>query len=165
MKNKGITLIGMPGVGKSTVGKKLAKTLNKEYVDLDELIYKKSGISDMTYFKRFGEKAFLELEEKLALELSLKDIVFAPGGSIIYSKIAMEKIKNETFVVYLQIEKGMLKKRLSRIIMREIVGLKELGFDKLFENRSPLYEKYADLTVNINKQSINETIKLILNSI
>ncbi len=162
MKNKGITLIGMPGSGKSTIGKRLAKKLNTEYLDLDVLIYQKTDINDMDYFKKYGEKEFLRLEEKIALDLSLKDKVFAPGGSIVYSKKAMDKIKKETFVIYLKIDKKILKKRLSKIKVRKIVGLEEHGFDNLFDIRAGLYEKYADATLDIKDQDREDILRQIL---
>ncbi|HUZ92799.1 MAG TPA: shikimate kinase, partial [Candidatus Paceibacterota bacterium] len=98
MKRTGITLIGMPGSGKSTIGKLLSKRLSFRFIDLDLFIKEKGGESHDTIANVQGESALLGLEEKYALALDLDRAVFSPGGSIIYSKKAMEKLRKETAV-------------------------------------------------------------------
>jgi shikimate kinase len=162
MHKNGITLIGMPGSGKSTIGKRLAKELNKDYADLDLLIEIETGRPHQQVLATQGSDAFLELEEKIVLNLSLKNKVFATSGSIIYSGPAMEKIINETIVFYLKIDKKILENRLGNLVKkRGIVGLEEHGFDKLFELRSALYEKYADITIDTFKLTKGKIIKKI----
>ncbi len=160
---KGITLIGMPGSGKSTIGKALARTLRKEFIDLDLLIKKTAGKSHKSVLLENGDEAFLLIEEKIVMGLSLQNKVFAPSGSIIYCDKAMIKIKNETFVIYLKVEKETLKKRLGKLSHgRGIVGLEKHGFDKLFEIRADLYEKYADTKIDIKNQSREDVSQQIL---
>jgi shikimate kinase len=161
MLKNGITLIGMPGSGKSTIGKRLAKELNKDFADLDLLIEIETGKPHQKILTTQGSNFFLELEEKIVLNLSLRNKVFAPSGSIIYSEPAMEKIINETIVIYLKIDKKILKKRLGVIKKRGIVGLEKYGFDKLFELRSALYEQYADVTIDTFKLTKGKIIKRI----
>lgn len=144
---KGITLIGIPGSGKSTVGQLLAKDTSLEFLDLDDLIRENIGISPNDYLKKYGDEALLVLEEKLTLEQNLINKVFSPGGSIIYSDKAMKKIKEETLVVYLKVRLDELKKRVKNLNTRAIVRLKKLGLEMLYSERVPMYEKSADIVV------------------
>lgn len=173
---KGITLIGMPGAGKSTIGKMLAKELgfsaqggsasSWKFVDLDILIKEKEGRSHADILEKDGTEALLNVEEKHALDLDLAKTVFSPGGSIIYSPEAMEKIKNETKIIYLELPMKDIKKRLGKNIeTRGIVGLKEKGIDDLFAERTPLYESFAHYTISClaltDKSIVNKIINLI----
>ena len=102
MNVKGITLVGMPGSGKSTAGKALAKSLGWDFIDLDIYIKEKTGRGHEVILDEDGEKALLALEENFTLGIDLNRVVFSPGGSIIYSRAAMKKLKEETLVVYLE---------------------------------------------------------------
>ncbi len=156
----------MPGSGKTTIGELLSDALNKELVDLDVLIEEYSGLHHKNILETKGYEELLQIEEELVLNLSLTNKIFAPSGSIIYSKKAMEKIKKETFVIYLNLDKEILRKRLDDPSHRKgIVGLKEHGFDRLFEIRSALYSKYSDRTIDIKKESKEELEQIILNSL
>lgn len=163
---KGITLIGMPGAGKSTIGKLLAKKLGYKFVDLDFLIKEKEGRSHADILEKDGVEALLGVEEKHTLDLDLDKIVFSPGGSIIYSPEAMEKLKDETRIIYLELPLGDIKKRLGKNIeTRGIVGLKEKGPENLFQERTPLYESFADHIIhcaNLEDKKIVEKINEIL---
>ncbi|MDO8442839.1 MAG: shikimate kinase [bacterium] len=181
MKNisKAITLIGMPASGKSTIGKILAKKLGWDFVDLDDLIKEKTGKSYDEILEKEGEKKLLYLENQLTFELdfsayggspagreNFKGIVFAPGGSIIYSFKAMKKIKNENRVIYIELSLKEIKKRLDkRPAKRGIVGLKEKGLKKLFEERDLIYKKFADDIVKADGLSESELVKEISNLI
>jgi len=150
MKNirNAITLIGMPTSGKSTIGKILATKLGWDFVDLDDLIKEKTGKSYDEILEKDGEKKLLDLEDRFTLELDFKNskgIIFSPGGSIIYSSKAIKKIKNETRIIYIELPLGEIEKRLKeRPIKGGIVGLKERGLKKLFEERDLIYRKFAD---------------------
>ena len=162
MKKNGITLIGMPYSGKSTIGKLLADNLSFEFLDLDLLIENTVSRAPQEYIETEGERKFLDLEERLALAQDLSTKIFSPGGSIIYSKKAMDKIKRETVVVYLNIPLENLRKRITNLETRGIIGLDRLGFDNLFHERSPLYEKCADLVISINNEDEIEIKQKIL---
>lgn len=163
MHQKGIALIGMPGSGKSTIGKRLAKTLNREYIDLDALIENETGKHHSEVLLQKGADAFLQLEEEIVLGLTLYEKVFAPSGSIIYSESAMMKIQDESKIFYLKVGKELLSKRLENLIQnRGIVGLEEHGFDKLYEIRSRLYEKYADVIIDTGRLTKGQAEQAIL---
>ena len=164
-KFKGITLVGMPGSGKSTAGKTLAKKLGWNFIDLDIYIQEKTGRGHEVILDKDGEKALLALEEKLTLEIDMNRVVFSPGGSIIYSPGAMKKLKRETLIVYLEAPQAVVEKRLSGIIhSRGIVGLEEKGITRLFKERTRVYEKTADLAVKSGEQSPAETAAEIFRS-
>ena len=135
-----ITLIGMPGSGKSVIGKKLAKRLN----------YK-----------------FLEIEEKTILELGkINDYIISPGGSVVYSRKVMELLKKKSVIIFLNCPFKDVKKYLLNLSTRGIVGLKNKRLKALFEERMPLYKKYADFTIKIiGDWNINAIIKDIIDKI
>ncbi len=146
---KGITLIGMPGAGKSTVGKVLAERLGWRFVDLDQVIAEKQGMSHHEVMERKGPEGLARLEEEYALELEFTDTVFAPPGSIIYSDRAMAKISAESEVIHLLITPEEIEKRLGdRLYKNGIIGLKEKGLPGIMAERMPLYERYAGRTIN-----------------
>ncbi len=152
----------MPGAGKSTIGKILAKQLDFQFVDLDILIKEKEGRSHADILEKDGMEALLQAEEKYTLGLDFSKTVFSPGGSIIYSPKAMEKLRDETSVVYLKLPLDELCKRLGRGIKdRGIVGLKTKGLEGLFNERTPLYESFAHHAIDcskLNDSSISDTI-------
>ena len=178
MKNihNAITLIGMPASGKSTVGKILAEKLGWNFIDLDDLIKEKTGKSYDEILEQDGEQALLNLEEKYTLELDFSCavhscgririaegcspearcscVVFSPGGSIIYSPEALEKIKDETRIIYIDLPLSEIEKRLKeRPIKDGIVSLKEKGLKKLFEERDLVYRKFADNIIRADNLS------------
>lgn len=160
---KGITLIGMPGAGKSTVGKMLAEQLGWKFVDLDILIKEKEGRSHADILEKDGEARLLDLENQYTLALNLEKAVFSPGGSIIYSPAAMEKLKNDTAIFYLEMPLDKIKKRLGpRPDKRGIVGLKEKGLAKLFEERAPLYRKLAHHIIDCSEIGDKKIANVIL---
>lgn len=161
--NKGITLIGMPGSGKSTVGKLLAKEISYNFIDLDEFIKEKSGKSHQEIIRIEGEKELLWLEELYTLGLDFTKTVFSPGGSIVYSSPAMEKLKKETTVFYLDLPLKVIKDRLGDAIeSRGIVGLKEKGLKELFEERNRIYKLFAHHTFDCVGCGEKEIVKGIL---
>jgi shikimate kinase len=141
---KGVALIGMPGSGKSTVGRLLAQKLGWQFIDLDVLIKEKSGRSHSEILKQDGERALLILEEKYTLDANLEDTVFSPGGSIIYSKAAIEKLKNDTRIFYLDLPFREIVTRLGEGVQdRGIVGLQSKTLEELFEERTAQYRLAA----------------------
>jgi len=142
---RGITLIGMPSSGKSTIGKLLAERLKWSFIDLDNLIEKEERTSVNEILEQKGEKELLRLENGYTLRQDLSDVVFSPGGSIIYADEAMRKIRKDTITVYLEISLEEIKKRINKHRRKQaIIGLKEKGIAGLYEERTRIYKLNAD---------------------
>lgn len=162
-----ITLIGMAGAGKSTVGKKLAKKLKYKFIDVDKIIEKKNKAKLQKLIDKFGDKKFIKIEENAVLSLKKpKNSIISPGGSAIYSKKAMKFLKKNSKIIYLNASFESINKRLKNKSARGIVGLKNKSLKALYKERLPLYKKYADLTVKIPKDfNICIVIKKIIGEI
>ena len=158
---KNIVLIGMPGVGKSTVGVILAKILNYDFVDCDLVIQKKTGKLLCEIIKENGTDGFIKTENEIIASLKLEKTVIATGGSAVYGEEAMENLKKSSVVVYLELELNSLKKRLSDIKNRGVVIKDGQSIDELFCEREALYKKYADITVCEDGLNVEETIEKI----
>ena len=161
MKNN-IVLIGMPGVGKSTVGVVLAKVLGYEFVDSDLLIQKAEGklLKDIIVEK--GAEGFIEVENQVNANINVTHSVIATGGSAVYGKEAMAHFKEIGTIVYLKQNLTELKARLSDINNRGVVLKNGQNLDTLFEERCELYEAYADLVVDEAGLSLEETLQKTL---
>ncbi|MBU6142147.1 shikimate kinase [Patescibacteria group bacterium] len=147
-KRKGITLIGMPGAGKSTIGKKFASRIGSRFIDLDVYIRDHTQRGHADILAADGNAALISQEEAYTLTLDLSETVFAPGGSIIYSERAMRKIADDTIVIYLEVDTDELRRRLGGgLESRGIVGLREKGLEALHAERDILYRRYADHTI------------------
>ena len=142
-----VTLIGMPGSGKSSVGKLLAARLGFAFVDTDKVIEAERGESLQKVLDGLGSERFLESEAKTVIE-SLRDAtVLAPGGSVVYSEAAMRKVAAESTVVYLHCGLSVFEKRIGGM-PRGIVGGIEKTLADLYAERTPLYEKWSVMTVD-----------------
>jgi len=164
MKIDNITLIGMAGSGKSVIGKLLAKKFNFKFIDCDEYIEQKEKMSLQQIIDKKGDKEFLKIEEKRILELMPpKKHVLAPGGSVIYSREVMSALKKSSCVIFFDLPLKIIEKRLTNKKTRGIVGLKSKSVRELYEERTPLYKKQADVAIDCfnksNNQVVNEIIK------
>ncbi|MEK7160631.1 MAG: shikimate kinase [Patescibacteria group bacterium] len=145
-----ITLIGMPGAGKSTIGKKLAKKLNYEFIDIDRIIEQRTKLTLQQIIDNQGDEEFLKIEQEAVLELGkLKNYVISPGGSVIYLPKAMRFLKENSVVVFLDISFANIQKRLRDQSTRGIVGIKGKNLKTIFQERQILYKKYAEVIVSI----------------
>lgn len=156
-----IILTGMPGAGKSTVGVVLAKKLGYSFLDSDLAIQEKTGKLLYQLIDEKGEAGFLMLENKINASLEPECAVIATGGSAVYGKEAMEHFKRIGMVLYLKLSCKELEERLGDLHERGVV-LKE-GFTllDLYEERAPLYEKYADVIIDCTGKSIREIVEEI----
>lgn len=146
-----ITLIGMAGVGKSTIGKLLASHLGYSFIDVDDLIKQRIGGPLQDYLDKKGDSAFIKVEEDAILDLDLRDkMVISTGGSAIYSEAAMEVLSEKSLIILLDDTFPNIRKRISHPWKRGIVGFREKGIKKLYLERWQLYRKYADIVVDIN---------------
>ncbi|MBD3310838.1 AAA family ATPase [Candidatus Woesearchaeota archaeon] len=144
-----ITLIGMPGVGKSVVGKELAEKLGYTFLDLDELIEEKTKLKLQEIIDRLGDKRFMEIEEKTILGLGdIDNCIISPGGSMVYSSKAMDFLKKSSIIIFLDLPLKNIREQITDLSTRGIVGL-EKGLEQLFRERVPLYRRYADITISM----------------
>lgn len=162
MKKDNIVLIGMPGVGKSTAGVILAKVLGYEFVDADLVIQKEEGKLLKEIIEEVGTDGFIAVENRVNSSLEVDHSIIATGGSVVYGKEAMEHLKSIGTVVYLQLPFEELNRRLSDIKGRGVVLKDGQTLKDLYEERVPLYEKYADITVNEYGLNVEQTIDKIL---
>ena len=151
-----IVLIGMPGAGKSTLGIVLAKILNKNFVDADIVIQNQCDKTLQKLIDAMGPEGFIEIENQILRDLDASNSVIATGGSAIYSEEAMEHLGEIGTIIYLKISYDTLKDRLSDFDERGVVlkGGVSMSLRDLYDERIPLYEKYADITVNVDDLSI-----------
>lgn len=147
MKNN-ITLIGMPASGKSTVGVLLAKRLGYSFVDSDIVIQEKEGRLLKEIIADVGNEGFMEVENRINAGLNVVKSIIAPGGSVIYGKEAMEHLKEISTIVYLKLSYDELEERLGNLEDRGVVLKHGMTLRDLYDERVPLYEKYADITVD-----------------
>jgi len=156
----------MAGAGKSAVGKNAAEILGWRFVDLDKLILQTQGMSHDDYMNKNGEPALKKLEEDLTLGLDLNNTIYSPPGSMVYSDKAMQKIKQDSTVIYLQAEPATIEKRLGENLYKNgIIGLKEKGLAGVMSERIPLYEKYADKTFLTGDQTAKEMAQKIIDKL
>lgn len=157
-----ITLIGMPGSGKTTVGRMIAQKLNFHFIDTDKYIEKKEGRKLQDIIDSEGDTKFCEIEEERILELlPLKNHILAPGGSVIYSEKVMRTLEKISIIIFLDLPLETIKERLDNKEFRGIVGLKSFSLSKLYEQRIRLYQKYADLHINCSGLSPSEIVNKI----
>ncbi len=142
-----IILIGMPSCGKSTIGVLLAKSLGYRFLDSDILLQEKEGKQLHQLLDEHGLDGFLQLENQLNASLTLQNTVLATGGSAIYGKEAMEHLRSLGTVIYLKIDLPTLQKRLGDYTHRGVAMKKNDTLADLYDERLPLYEKYADITI------------------
>ena len=161
MNRDNIVLIGMPGVGKSTVGVVLAKALGYQFVDADLLIQEAEGKLLSELIEEHGTDGFIEIENRVNSQIQTHRSVIATGGSVVYGKEAMEHLKSIGTVVYLKQNLRVLQRRLRNLKGRGVVLKEGQTLVDLYKERTVLYEKYADITVDQYKQSIEQTLKAV----
>lgn len=143
-----LVLIGMPGAGKSTTGILLAKLTSRGFTDTDVLIQSREGASLKDLLEQQGPDAFLRMEEWYLLDLFVRNHVIATGGSVVYSEPAMDCLRQTGVVIHLDWPLESLVSRLGNLDYRGVVrrqGGQSLA--DLYAERTPLYEKYADVTI------------------
>jgi len=160
-RKSNIVLVGMPGAGKSTVGILLAKLVSKGFADTDVLIQVSQGRSLQDIVDRDGYLALRKIEEVVLLGLSCTDCVIATGGSAIYSEGAMQHLKRDGVVVFLDADIGTLCSRIHDYETRGLAKRPEQSFQELFAERRILYERYADVIVKCDGLSHEEVCATI----
>ena len=164
-KKTNITLIGMPASGKSSVGVVLAKRLGKKFVDTDIVIQEKYGKLLKELIEEHGDDGFREIEDEVNATLDVSNSIISPGGSVVYGERAMKHLKEISVIIYLELSYTAIKSRLGDLRERGITLKDGQTLKDLYLERTPLYKKYADITINEMKKSLSKTIDEICESL
>lgn len=164
-KKDNYTLIGMPGAGKSTIGVLLAKALGYEFIDTDLVIQQREGKLLKEIIAQEGNDGFKKIEEEVNASIEASQSVIAPGGSAIYSEKAMQHFKKIGMVIYLKLSFESVKHRLGNLKARGVVLEKGQTLYDLYCERVPIYEKYADITVDLDDLSIGDSLEKVLENL
>lgn len=156
-----IILIGMPGCGKSTVGVVLAKVLGMAFMDSDLVIQQRQGKRLSEILDEMGDDGFRALENSVNASLQAEDCVIATGGSVVYGAEAMEHLRSIGTVIYLQLSYEHVEDRLGDLHARGVTIKPGWTLRDLYNERTPLYERYAHLTIPCDGLRIREIIALI----
>lgn len=148
MPGTNLILIGMPGAGKSTVGVILAKRLGYQFIDTDLLIQVQEQSRLQDIIDRQGLEKFRAIEEQVLLNLHTRRCIIATGGSVIYSHQGIKAISRTGRLLYLQVPLKELQQRVVDMGQRGLVMAKGQSFADLFHERTPLYEQFAETTID-----------------
>lgn len=161
MKKTNIILIGMPGAGKSTVGVVLAKKLGYAFVDADLVIQSREGKLLHEIISERGVDGFWKVEESVGESIETRRTVIATGGSAVYGPKAMAHYRQIGMIIYLSLPLDAVRERLGDLDERGVTLREGQDLAGLYEERVPLYEKYADCTVDCEGLSIREIVEKI----
>lgn len=165
MKKDNLIFIGMPAVGKSTVGVVVAKRLGKRFIDTDLLIQEQEKRLLREIIEDLGEEGFLEIENRVNRSVDVENSVISPGGSVVYCDEAMQHYKDIGIVVYLSASYQTIKRRIKSPKKRGVVLREGQTLQSLYEERVKLFEKYADVTICEDGCQIEETIEMVLEAV
>lgn len=160
-----ITLIGMPGAGKSTIGVVLAKVLGYQFLDSDLLIQKQEKRRLSEIIEEEGYKGFKDVENRVNTSIEAENTVIATGGSVVYCEEAMEHLKSIGTVVYLKLSLNALSKRLGNLKGRGVLLREGQTLTNLYEERTPLYEKYADIVIDEEGKDLEASLEILLKTL
>lgn len=160
-----LIFIGMPAVGKSTVGIVVAKRLGMRFVDADLLIQEQEKKLLREIIADVGEEGFLKIENQVNAEVQAENSVISPGGSVIYCEEAMRHYKEIGTIVYLKVSYQTIKRRIRNPKKRGVVLREGQSLRDLYNERVPYFEKYADITVCEDGCRIEETIENVINAV
>lgn len=156
-----VILIGMPGCGKSTIGVLLAKNLAYAFLDSDLVIQEQAGKKLQELINDMGPTSFSDMEDSVNSTLVPHRTVIATGGSAVYGSRAMDHFKEIGIVVYLRVPFEELRRRISNFETRGIVLKDGQTFEDVYNERIPLYERYADVTVDAFGKDLWEVVEEI----
>lgn len=156
---KNIVLIGMPGAGKSTVGVVLAKNLGMSFMDSDLVIQEKEGKKLHELITEHGSDGFLRIEDRVNASINPANTVIATGGSVVYCENAMKHLGEIGTICYLKLSYEGIRDRLGDLAQRGVVLKDGQTLQDLYNERVPLYEKYANLTIDCENKTIRDVVK------
>lgn len=162
INEENIILIGMPGAGKSTCGVLAAKLLLKNFFDTDLLIQSLENKRLQKIINDRGVDAFKKAEEAAVLSLDIKGTVIATGGSVVYSERSMRHLQSMGRLIYLHLSFEEMQKRITNLSTRGIVLQNGETLKDMYDERLPLYEKYADFIIDCDGNSIDDTVAEIV---
>lgn len=158
-------MIGMPGSGKSTLGRILAENISYDFIDTDDLIMEHYKRPLKELIDELGVEGFIEAEGKILETVNVQNTVIATGGSAIYSKDGMDHLESIGKVVYLCYTLEDIETRVGNLITRGVVCRNCKTLNELFEQRRPYYERYADIIVHLEHASVGKSIQKLKNAI
>lgn len=164
-KKDNLILIGMPASGKSTVGVILAKVIGYDFIDTDLLIQKREGRRLSRIIEEKGIDEFIAIENEVNASVQASRSVIATGGSAVYGEEAMRHLRDIGAVIYLQVDFETIRKRIHNIRQRGVVLREGQTLRDLYEERTVLYEKYADLIVREGNGEIEEVVARIIRTL
>lgn len=162
MNKSNLIFIGMPAVGKSTVGVVIAKRLGKKFIDTDLLIQEQEQKLLREIIAEVGDEGFLAIENQVNRDVDVTNAVISPGGSVVYCEEAMEHFKEIGTVIYLSASYRTIKRRIKNPQKRGVVLKEGQTLEDLYNERVQLFEKYADVTISEDGRSLEETIEDVL---
>ncbi len=160
-----LTLIGMPGCGKSTIGVVLAKTLGYEFMDVDLIIQKRQGALLQELLNAHGTEAFLDMERDAVLSVQCAHTVLAPGGSCVLREEAMAHLKDLGKIIYLRLSLPAVTRRISNLADRGIAFGPGQTLADVYAQRTPLYQRWADITIDADGQQVAQTLQAVRDAI
>lgn len=164
-KKDNLILVGMPASGKSTIGVILAKVIGYDFIDSDLLIQRKEGKRLSEIIEEKGIDGFLAVENEVNASIEASQCVIATGGSAVYGAEAMQHLREIGAVIYLQVDFDVIQKRLRNIRQRGVVLREGQTLRDLYDERTVLYEKYADLIVREGSGEIEEVVARIIRTL
>lgn len=162
-EGKAVVLIGMPGAGKSTVGAQLARRLGWPLVDADQLIERAYGGRLQDIVDEQGVQGLREREEAVLLGLALNACVIATGGSAVYSDKAMQHLRTNAMLVFLDIDLPSMVARVDNADKRGLARAPGQSLQDLYTERLPLYQRYATATIDCRRRSVEEITEAVEN--
>ena len=160
-----ITLIGMPGAGKSTIGVVLAKVLGYQFLDSDLLIQKQEKRRLSEIIEEEGYKGFKDVENRVNASIEAENTVIASCGRVVFCEDAMVHLKYIGTVVYLKLSLNALSKRLGNLKGRGVLLREGQNLTDLYEERTPLYEKYADIVIDEEGKDLEASLEILLKTL
>lgn len=165
MNKDNVVFIGMPSVGKSTVGIVVAKLMGYDFIDTDLLIQKQEKRLLKDIIADEGRAGFLAIENKLNSNLEASHSIISPGGSAIYGKEAMEHFKEIAKIVYLKVSFEEINRRVGDPVKRGVVLRPGQTLEDLYIERTALFEQYADIVIDEENKNMEETVVAVLEAL
>lgn len=165
MKKSNVILIGMPTSGKTTIGTELSAAIGYGYIDSDSVIVARAGKNLRELIAELGNDKYLDFEAKVNAEIAANRCVIATGGSAVYREAGMKKLSENGTVVYLKMSYEEMCRRLGDLKVRGVVLKEGFTLRDMYEERLPLYEKYADVTVELEGKTIAESVQTVVEAL